>query len=472
MRLLPSIPALNTRQQTLAAGMFWLTIGMCPAAPAGGQTLGSDRLQISGSLSVDRAVQIGLQENLMIRASRADARAMAAETGVARSQTRPQVSANTYLSYGDSPNILSTVGGVMPTNYLTVPQKGLADQNLTLMVPLYTGGRLGQAVQAAMERERAAQADTDGVQADTVLKIKGACYRSLLAVETVRVAQARMDAASEMVRTTQALFAAGKGLESSVRRVEAELADAQRVVTTATNAQVKALLDLKAAMGVRLDSVIALSDPLTYAPPRGDLNSYLTQAGRSRPELRAAQARLASARHQTGATRSAQGAQVYGMAMVDGFTSQPTGTRSGYTVGLVASFPLLDGGQRRSETAAAKAQEERTVAELRDLELRVANEVQQAWLDVETAAQNYRTAQSALQSAQSAYEVTVLRVQNQKSLLVEQLDALAALTQARGNVAQALYDHSIAVAQLERAAASPTSNPPSGSNSGSSTGGK
>lgn len=460
--------------------MLWLTIGFYPPVPAVGQTLGADRLQISGSLSVDRAVQIGLQENLMIRASQADARAMAAATGVARSQTRPQLSANTYLSYGDSPNILSTVGGVMPTNYLTVPQKGLADQNLTLMVPLYTGGRLGQAVQAALERERAARADTGGVQAETVLKIKGAYYRSLLAVETVRVAKARMDAASEMVRTTQAQLAAGKGLESSVRRVEAELADAQRVVTTATNAQSKALLDLKAAMGVRLDSVIDLSDTLRYAPPLGDLASYLTQAGRSRPELLAAQARLASARHQTGSTRSAQGAQIYGMAMADGFTSQPTGTRSGYTVGLVASFPLLDGGQRHNETAIAKAQEERTGAELRDLELRVANEVQQAWLDVETAAQNYRTAQSALQSAQSAYEVMVLRVQNQKSLLVEQLDALAALTQARGNVAQALFDHSTAVAQLERVAASTVPGvfntrdrfTNTGFTTGSSTGGK
>ena len=37
----------------------------------------------------------------------------------------------------------------------------------------------------------------------------------------------------------------------------------------------------------------------------------------------------------------------------------------------------------------------------------------------------------ALQAAQSAYDVTALRVQNQKGLLVEELDALAALTQAR-----------------------------------------
>ncbi len=126
------------------------------------------------------------------------------------------------------------------------------------------------------------------------------------------------------------------------------------------------------------------------------------------------------------------------MAMADGFTSHPQGTREGYTVGVVLSLPLMDGGQRRAETAQARARQERAEAEARDLELRVAVEVQQAWLDVQTAAENYRTAQAALQAAQAAYDVTALRVQNQKGLLVEQLDALAALTQARGNVAQAL----------------------------------
>jgi outer membrane protein len=124
-------------------------------------------------------------------------------------------------------------------------------------------------------------------------------------------------------------------------------------------------------------------------------------------------------------------------------------------VGLVISLPLLDGGQRRAETARARAQEERTQAEESDLELRVANEVQQAWLDVQTAAENYNTAQAGVLAAQSAYDVTVLRVQNQKSILLEQLDALAVLTQARANIAQALYDHSVAVARLHRAVGRP-----------------
>ena len=432
-----------------------LVLGLSFPVDGKTQKLGAERPEIKGSFSVTQAVQTGLRENLMVRAAQADVRAAAAETRVARSQTRPQVSANTYLSFGDFNNILYTAGNVMPQNYLNVPSQGFADQNLTLMVPIYTSGRLENSVKAASQRERAVASDAGGVQAETALRIKDAYYRALLAMETVKTAQTRVDASAEMVKTTQALFTAGKGLEASVRRVEAEQADARRVLTTARNTQAKALLDLKAAMGIRLDSDISLSDALTFTPPTGDLAAQLADAAKTRPELQAVRVRATAAETQMRSIRGSQGPQVYGMAMADGFTSHPQGTREGYTVGVVLSLPLLDGGQRRAETSQARARQERADAEVSDMELRVSVEVQQAWLDVKTAAENYRTAQTALQAAQAAYDVTALRVQNQKGLLVEQLDALAALTQARGNVAQALYDHSLAVTRLQRAVGRP-----------------
>ena len=137
--------------------------------------------------------------------------------------------------------------------------------------------------------------------------------------------------------------------------------------------------------------------------------------------------------------------------MADAFASRSTGNGTGYTAGLTVSFPLFDAGQRQSVVARAHGQQQRAAAEAQNMELRISNEVRQAWLDVETAGQNYRTAQTAVQAAQSAYDVIVLRVQNQKSILVEQLDALAALTRARANLAQSLYDNSLATARLLRA---------------------
>ena len=416
----------------------------------GGAQTSAEIPKVTGPLTLAQAVQVGLRESLVVRAAQSEAKAAAAETRMARSMTRIQISANTYLTYGDSPANITSTPGVMPQNILTVMPRGFADQNLMLMIPLYTGGRLDSLARAAADRERAVAAEVSGIQAETALRIREAYYRVLLAGEGARAAQARLEADTALLENARALLEAGKSIEASVQRVEAERAEAQSALTSVRNEQAKALLELKAAMAVRLDSEISLTDTLTFQPPTGALPGLLKEADMSRPELRAARMRRNAAGAQNRAARGGLQPQVYGTAMVDGFSGQGRSS-GGYLFGLTLSLPLLDGGQRRAEVAQTLALKERAEAETRNLELMVAKEVQQTWLDVETAAQNYRTMQSALQAAQSAYEVIALRVQNQKSLLVEQLDALAALTRARAGLVQALFDHALAVARLHRA---------------------
>ncbi len=418
------------------------------------QPLPIERPSIGGPLSLEEAVQTGLRESLLLRAAEADVRVAAAETRAARSMTRSQVSATTYLTHGDSANVVGSSPGVTPANLFVVPSRPFADQNLTLMVPLYTGGRLNSLVRAAHEREGAAMSGVAEVEAQTALRIREAYLRALLAGELAKAAKARLDADNALLDTTRAQVDAGKGIEASVRRVEAESADAQRSLTTARNDEAKSLLDLKAAMGVRLDSPVTLSETLTFNAPSGDMQSALKQAAANRPELKANLSRIAAAAAQKSSARSALEPQIYGAAMADGSVSSSR-TSGGYTLGITISIPLFDGGQRRAEVERARAMHYRAEAEAREAELRVTKEVQQAWLDVETAAQNYRTGQVALQAAQSAYEVIALRVQNQKAILVEQLDALATLTQARANAGVVLYEHAIAIARLRRAIGKP-----------------
>src|SRR5437899_1152090 len=69
------------------------------------QENGSTRLQ--GPLTVADAVNIALKENPMIAASRAEAKAALAEVRSAWAMTMPQISANSYLTAGNSSNIVS-----------------------------------------------------------------------------------------------------------------------------------------------------------------------------------------------------------------------------------------------------------------------------------------------------------------------------------------------------------------------------
>ncbi|MGC8669370.1 MAG: TolC family protein [Chthonomonadales bacterium] len=407
--------------------------------------------RVNGPLSLKEAVTIGLRESPAVHAAQFGLTTAQAATRTARSMTQPQLSFNSYFTLGSMSNIFGTSPNVTPVNTLAVTPKAFTDQNLTLMAPIYTGGRLSSLVRAAGAAAHGAAEDLSETEVETAFTIKIAYYRGLLAEELVKVAQARLDATEELVRNADALFREGKGIEASLRRAEAERADAQRELTTARNNAAKALLDLKTAMGVSLDSGVRLTDALAFVPLHADPSQAIAEALKRRPAVRAARARLAAASAQVDAAKGSLSPQVYGAAMADAFSSKAMGTGSGYTLGVVVSFPLVDAGQRRSEVSGAQGAKLRAEAEEQGVELQVTNEVRQAWLDVVTAEENYHSAESALRSAEAAYAVTALRVQNQKGIQVELLDAIAALTRARANLAQALYDHSAARAALQRA---------------------
>src|SRR6185503_3842036 len=93
------------------SGLVWLALSAFATVASGqqsGGSLGDDRPRISGALTVQKAVDTALRGNLEVQASQAEAEAAGQETRAARSMTRPQLSANTYLSAGSMPNILGT----------------------------------------------------------------------------------------------------------------------------------------------------------------------------------------------------------------------------------------------------------------------------------------------------------------------------------------------------------------------------
>lgn len=407
------------------------------------------RPRIDGPLSLQEAIRSAQDHNPAIAAMRAQLGVTSAEVNSARAALSPQLSANSYATTGSYGSIVSSSPGVMPPYWLNVPRGGFLDQNLMLMLPLFTGGRLQAIVSSATWQRRAAEGELAETQAAVVLIVQEAYFKGLVAKQMVLVQESKVASAQELLRTTQAQFGAGKGIEASVQRVQAELSRAQRSLTSARNEEAKAMLDLDAAIGTDFTSSITLTDILTAATPNATLDEYLARAKASRGRLLAARARAESVGADVRSAEALRAPQLYGQAMGD-VASQRMGT--GATFGLTLSIPIFDGGRIRSEVAAAKANRARALAEEADAAIAVENEVRQAWLDVETAKSNAASAQASVKAAQAAYDVMALRVSAGKSILLEQLDALQALTEAKGDLSQATYEQAVAVARLDRAA--------------------
>ncbi len=407
--------------------------------PACAQVLPELPTVTSSNMTLKEALQIAAANNLMLKQSQADAGIASASAHSASGQAKPSLSTTTYGTVGDSFNILTTSPGVLPQNIFSVPPHGFADQNLMLMVPIYTGGKLKYNIAAASQQSEAASLSRAASVLAVTENVTEGYANALLQQALVTVAQTRVTTEDEQVRETSQKVAAGRLAPVDLLREQAEQADANQALLAAQNNVQLALIALKTTLGISQASQIALADSLdtlSDMTPPADLVTALRLADTRRPELAAAMRQVQAAASSVKAAQGMYAPQVYGVAMADASAGAGVG-RTGYTLGLTASLPLYDGGQRRADVDAAQARRLRAEADALQVRQTVDQQVATAWLMLGTATAQVQAANEGVRVAQEASDLANLRYDAGKSVIAERLDALAALTRAQGAVAQA-----------------------------------
>jgi outer membrane protein len=435
----------------------------------------ASRPLVNRTLTLEGAVTLALKESPVIRGAVEEVQASAGRLNAARAETRPWVSANTFASGGSNSNIMSTPATTQPQFTALLPRDAFFDQNIMVMYPLYTGGRLSAMIRQAAALRSASQADLAARRQEVALMTRLA-YREVLARRAlVEVAQARLKENQERLRVDQNRLQQGAVPARVVQRDEAEVAAAQQEVTNAQRDVDIALVNLKTVIGIHPGSQLELTDTNGYessadflkeltaqAPGRSvqavpgtpgtalpaDLSALLRLAERERPELQAATERVRGAQAETSVARSAFQPQVNLFAMGDFQANRGSNGFVGTTFGVVASLPLYNGGERHAHVQTADAERRRQQQEQERIALQVAQEVSTALLNLRAAEQNIQTAQKAQTSAQEGYRVALQRYEAGRSTNVEALDALAARTQAESNVVQALFQYNVARDQV------------------------
>ena len=403
-------------------------------------------------LSLADAVALALRENPNLGAVREDLPAALARLRMAQAEGKLTGSAAAFLSTGTEASLLGGPSAVMPKMTMMVPPEANADLNGFLMYPLYTGGRVQSRSAAAGARVRGTRSDIDVMILDTAYAVHAAYWKVLLMREMLKVQQENLAEQRERLRVDTAAQEAGKVPAYYVLRDKAEVADAEQSTTNAARDVETALLDLRVAIGLPSSTPIELSDKLVYEPSAPNLDAPVAVAAalKKRPEALSRGAAIEAARREVKARRAAYQPQVDAMLMADGFAMSGR-TGGGYTLGVVAALPILDGGSRSADVAEAEAMLRRAEKEARGVDLEVERQVRTALLDLAAAEQNVRTALEAVASAQEDYRIAVIRYEAGKAINLEPLSALASLVKAKTNLAQALYDHNLARDAFRRA---------------------
>jgi outer membrane protein len=439
-----------------AACVSLLSPGSAPA-----QTLP----RIDGPLTLERAVDLAVQHNIRLKAAGADARVMESMRREALAPFWPQASANGYLvDQRMAPNVYTSAGNTMARNYQVFNADQSRDANVTLMYPLFSGGRDYYAYRAAARRSEAGREMARATEVDVAMQARLDYVAAFREAENLRVTEELRGEIAERLRVTRETFEAGRVPRFYVLRDEAELANVEQMHAMAQSRAEQALVALKTTLGIDLASAVTLANRLEAPAAVASVEEGIREASAGQPEIRAAVKQREAAEADVRAAYGNYWPQLSLSYMYDwgwmknrAWESQADGMRmrgdgsEGYSVGVVLTLPLFDGFMRENALKTAKAKADRATQVEALARQQVNRDVTQAALMLGAAQKAVEASRKGVEQAEEEARVVKERFASGRGIQLEVLDAQVAVTRARFNAVSALSDYHSALAMWLRA---------------------
>jgi len=312
---------------------------------------------------------------------------------------------------------------------------------------LFDFGKNWAATDAAKANSEFARESVE-LQKDLIaLAVKQSYYSLLLASRLVVVNAQAVDRADLNLRSAKGFFEVGTRPRFDVTRAEVDVANARVSLIRAQNAVSLSRIALNTAMGIAINAPTRVVDILAYEPFTVDRDSLVAEALRRRAEYRQAKYQVDAAE----ATLRQNFRNFFPDVIASGtYGSARADMNEIYSYGVQLSWSIFDGGNKVARYKEAKALLESTKANVRDTELTIWQQVEQAYVNLISAEEQIGAAQKAVESAQENFRLSQGRFDAGVGTIIELTDAQLALTQAQSTQAQALTDYRLAIAQLER----------------------
>lgn len=408
----------------------------------------ASRMSENAVLTLADVVDRALCNNPQTRTAWANARAQAAQVGIAKSAYLPTFNASVSSSENKNSSILSRLQGAGQSSF---SQTGT---NFTLSYLLYDFGARRAALDNAEQTLIALNATQDATIQNVFLAALQAYYQLF-------AAQATVDSALESEKSSlESLNAASTrnkiGTATPADELLAKTAYAQAVLNRITAQGNERIAEgvLANAMGLDADHTLKIAPPASLLPDEQfekNVAFLIGEAKKSRPDLRAAEARLEAAKANVNAAE-ATGMPSISLSANRNFThSSIYDPYRSTSIGVTLNFPIFTGFNTTYRTRLAQAQVDASAAQMAQLSMQVSLDVWRAYQNLITGTETLKSTQALLDSATQSAHVALGRYKAGVGIAVDLMTAQASLASARQQRVQALYNWQIDKASLAQA---------------------
>ena len=409
------------------------------------KTLAQDPVRIT----LDQALEIAMAESNTIRIADMTVQ----KSGYAQRGSYASLYPNVNVSSSYQRTLLKQVM-VMDMGGQTMEIKVGRDNNITATasasMPLVNASLWESLKLSALDVELAVE-QARSSKVSMVSQVKQAFYGVLLAKESLAVMTQVYENAQANYEKTLQRAQVGKASELEKLRAQVNVMNAEPNVSSAQNAVMLATWQLKAVMGLNLDTEIEVVGELgdytqlllTPYVSEEDLgnNSSMIQLG---IQDRMLESNIRMLKKQYLPTLAASINYNYSAMGDDELRWFPSSNAA-----LSLSIPVFDGFQKHYNIKQSKITKDILEVQRQDTERQIRIAIRNYNDRIALCVKNYTAANSTVEIAQKSYEISAKMYEVGKTTLVELNDAQLALSQALLTQAQAVYEFMVAKASLD-----------------------
>jgi outer membrane protein len=390
--------------------------------------------------NLEQCTAIALERHPNLKASTGALKASESRVGQAKSGYYPQISLSSGYQRIDS----TSLPGSNPDLY------NQYTSSVNLGVTLFDFGKTATQVRIQDLAVNASRADLQDTISQVVLNVKNAYYNLLLAERNRDVAIDTMRQFQQHLAQANAFFRIGTKPRFDVTKAEVDLGNARLSVLKGENAVRIARVTLKDAMGIPESPDFAVVDNLDFHKGALNLEEALGMAFSNRPDLRSIVARREAAESAIDLARKGYYPVLSGSAGY-GYSGTAFPLEKGWNAGATLGFPLFTGLSTKYQVDEAKANLEVLKANEEALRQAVRLDVQQAFLNLQDAADQISVAELTVRQALENFDLASGRYRAGLGSPIEVADATITLNNAKSALNTSLYSGKAAQAILEKA---------------------
>lgn len=412
------------------------------------------------TLTVEQAVQIGIENSKALKNSRfkVDAsEAKAKETGTLGLPSLKVQGSYTRLSTVPASAFENPFNPALPPIEIAPAIMNNYGVKATVQQPLFTGGKISGAEDAAQYSAEASKQDFQKDRADMIYNVKAAYWNLFRAIEFRKVVDENVQQIQSHLTDAENLLKQGMLTSNDVLKVQVQLSDAKvRQIDAKNNVQLS-MIALNNTLGLPLATEIEIASSLQPVDaPNSEISMLVKRAMEQRPDLIAMNARIKASEAGLSSARGGWWPQVY---LVGNYNYLRPNQRifpakdefrDTWDVSLSVSIDIWNWNQTGYQTAQAQAQVAQAEEGLSLMKDGVTVEVTQNYLMMNQMKERIAVAEQGVAQAQENYRVMNERFKKGLVPNSELLDAEVALLQAQLNRTQSMVDYELATARLSR----------------------